>query len=60
LNSSLRTAPTNETPYIQETASAVDSGVLVTKYINNEICNQNPRKDSFIFIQKLDKLAFPC
>ena len=48
LNSSLRTATAaNETPYIQETASAVDSGVLVTKYINNEKRNQNPRNDSF-------------
>ena len=48
LNSSLRGATaTNETPYIQEVASALDSGVLVTKSINNEICNQNPRNDSF-------------
>ena len=48
LNSSLRTATAaNENPYIQETASAADSGVLVTKYINNEICNQNPRNASF-------------
>ena len=48
LNSSLRTATAaNENPYIQETASAADSGVLITKYINNEICNQNPRNASF-------------
>jgi hypothetical protein len=51
LNSSLRGATaTNETPYIQEVASALDSGVLVTKSINNEICNQNPRNDSFDYL----------
>ena len=49
LNSSLRTATaTNEKPFIQKVASsAVDCGVLVTKDINNEICNQNPANDSF-------------
>ena len=48
LNSSLRTATAaNENPYIQETASAADSGVLGTKYIINEKRTQNPRKDSF-------------
>jgi hypothetical protein len=48
LNSSLRTATAaNENPYIQETASTVDCGVLVTKYITNEKRNQNPANDSF-------------
>jgi hypothetical protein len=48
LNSSLRTATAaNENPYIQETASVADCGVLGTKYINNEKRTQNPRNDSF-------------